>query len=235
MWKPAPEPLRLDPRSRTHHRQYSAPDLIPERTYLLPFLAHAAAAKMSTQHHAMISETLLALNRALKRRDYGQQLTRRLRPRPPYCYACVLTAVATACRFRFRLLNRPLHEPRQQAEETSEVRPPRSIDVVHGPSSVQGGVCRAWRGALSRWFRHRTDEPQVADHSGYQRVIIHRNPPLIDEDGYDIDSDDDEEQVQEAIASAMEENPYSSIRLERAFTRPCCASKLSSEPSADLQ
>jgi hypothetical protein len=37
---------------------------------------------------------------------------------------------------------------------------------------------------------------------------------LIDEDGYDIDSDDDEEQVQEAIAAAMEENPYSSIRLE---------------------
>jgi hypothetical protein len=43
---------------------------------------------------------------------------------------------------------------------------------------------------------------------------------LIDEDGYDIDSGDDEEQVQEAIASAMEENPYSSIRLERASRPP---------------
>jgi hypothetical protein len=61
-----------------------------------------------------------------------------------------------------------------------------------------------------------TDRTQVAEHAGYQRTIIHRNPPLIDEEGYDIDSDDDEEQVQEAVASAMEENPYSSIRLEGA-------------------
>jgi hypothetical protein len=63
-----------------------------------------------------------------------------------------------------------------------------------------------WHGAA--------DETQIAEHAGYQRAIINRNPPLIDEDGYDIDSDDDEEQVQEAIAAAMEENPYSSIRLE---------------------
>lgn len=58
---------------------------------------------------------------------------------------------------------------------------------------------------------------QIAEHAGYQRAIINLNPPLIDEDGYDIDSDDDEEQVQEAIASALEENPYSSVRLERMF------------------
>jgi len=57
---------------------------------------------------------------------------------------------------------------------------------------------------------------EIAEHAGYQRAIIHRNPPLIDQDGYDIESDDDEEQVQEAVASAMEDNPYSSIRLERA-------------------
>lgn len=59
---------------------------------------------------------------------------------------------------------------------------------------------------------------QVAEHAGYQRAIINHNPPLIDEDGYDIDSDDDEDQVQEAIASAVEANPYSSVRLERGFS-----------------
>lgn len=55
---------------------------------------------------------------------------------------------------------------------------------------------------------------EVVEHAGYQRAIISRNPPLIDEDGYDIDSADDEEQVQEAIASAAEVDPYSSIHLE---------------------
>lgn len=56
---------------------------------------------------------------------------------------------------------------------------------------------------------------QIAEHAGYQRAIINHNPPLIDEDGYDIDSDDDEEQVQDAVTSAIEDNPYSSVRLER--------------------
>ena len=56
---------------------------------------------------------------------------------------------------------------------------------------------------------------QVAEHAGYQRSIISRNPPLLDEEGYEIDSDDDDERVQEAVASAMEENPYSTIHLER--------------------
>lgn len=56
---------------------------------------------------------------------------------------------------------------------------------------------------------------QEVEHAGYRRSIISRNPPLVDEDGYDIDSDDDEERVQDAIAVAAESDPYSSIRLER--------------------
>ena len=69
---------------------------------------------------------------------------------------------------------------------------------------------------------------EVADLSGYQRAIISRNPPLVDEDGYDIDSDDDEGQVQEAVAAAVEGNPYSSIRLERAYC-PLDRSRLSAD------
>jgi len=55
----------------------------------------------------------------------------------------------------------------------------------------------------------------VAEHAGYQRTIISQNPPLIDDEGYEIDSDDNEENVQEAVASAMESNPYASIHIER--------------------
>lgn len=56
---------------------------------------------------------------------------------------------------------------------------------------------------------------QEVEHAGYRRSIISRNPPLVDEDGYDIDSDDDEERVQDAIAAAAENDPYAMIRLER--------------------
>lgn len=38
----------------------------------------------------------------------------------------------------------------------------------------------------------------------------------MDEEGYDIDSDDDDDRVQDAITAAAERDPYSRIRLERA-------------------
>ncbi|KAK4241776.1 hypothetical protein C8A03DRAFT_40868 [Achaetomium macrosporum] len=72
---------------------------------------------------------------------------------------------------------------------------------------------------------------EVTEHAGYQRAIINRNPPLIDEDGYDITSDDDEEQIQEAVASAMEENPYSSIRLEQILAPLTAVTDLPSHPT----
>jgi hypothetical protein len=56
---------------------------------------------------------------------------------------------------------------------------------------------------------------EVVEHAGYQRVIINRNPPLIDDEGYEIDSDDDDDRVQEAMVDAAEANPYAAIHLER--------------------
>ncbi|KAL8357561.1 hypothetical protein RB598_002393 [Gaeumannomyces tritici] len=55
---------------------------------------------------------------------------------------------------------------------------------------------------------------EAVEHAGYQRVVISRNPTLVDEEGYEIDSDDGEERVAEAQAEADEVNPYASIRLE---------------------
>ncbi|KAK4457838.1 RXT2-like protein [Cladorrhinum samala] len=72
---------------------------------------------------------------------------------------------------------------------------------------------------------------EVAEHAGYQRAIIQRNPPLIDEEGYDIESDDDEEQIQEAIASASTENPYSEIRLEQIFAPLTSVTDLPGHPT----
>ncbi|KAK3995906.1 RXT2-like protein [Cladorrhinum sp. PSN332] len=72
---------------------------------------------------------------------------------------------------------------------------------------------------------------EVADHAGYQRAIINKNPPLLDEDGYDIESDDDEEQVREAIAAASTDNPYSDIRLEQIFAPLTSVTDLPGHPT----
>ncbi|KAL2119614.1 hypothetical protein VTJ04DRAFT_6575 [Mycothermus thermophilus] len=73
---------------------------------------------------------------------------------------------------------------------------------------------------------------EMAEHAGYHRPIIHRNPPLIDEDGYDIDSEyDDDEQVQEAIAAAVESNPYSSIHIEQLLAPLTSVTDLPTHPT----
>ncbi|KAL2266200.1 hypothetical protein VTJ83DRAFT_5552 [Remersonia thermophila] len=73
---------------------------------------------------------------------------------------------------------------------------------------------------------------EMAEHAGYQRAIIYRNPPLVDEDGYDLDSeDDDDEQVQEAMAAATEANPYSSVHIEQLLAPLTSVTDLPSHPT----
>ncbi len=56
---------------------------------------------------------------------------------------------------------------------------------------------------------------QGLDYAGIKRSVIYRNPPLLDDEGYEIDSDDDAQRVADAIQSAAELNPYANVRLER--------------------
>ncbi|KAK3333932.1 RXT2-like protein [Cercophora scortea] len=72
---------------------------------------------------------------------------------------------------------------------------------------------------------------EVAEHAGYQRAILNRNPPLIDDEGYELDSDDNEDRVQSAMASAMEDNPYSSIHLEQLLGPLTAVTDLPNHPS----
>ncbi|KAK4180258.1 RXT2-like protein [Triangularia setosa] len=72
---------------------------------------------------------------------------------------------------------------------------------------------------------------EIAEHAGYQRAIINHNPPLIDQDGYDITSDDDEQEVQEALAIAMDDNPYSDVHLEQIFRPLTSVTDLPTHPA----
>ncbi|KAL7792011.1 RXT2-like protein [Trichoderma ceciliae] len=71
---------------------------------------------------------------------------------------------------------------------------------------------------------------ESVDYAGVRRSIIHRNPPLVDDDGYEFDSDDDDARVEEAILSAAELNPYANIRLEHILAPLTASTDLPTHP-----
>ncbi|KAI5464655.1 RXT2-like protein [Mariannaea sp. PMI_226] len=72
---------------------------------------------------------------------------------------------------------------------------------------------------------------EFVEYSGVRRPIIYRNPPLIDDEGYEIDSDDDDERVAEAEAFAAEVNPYSNVQLENILAPLTSATGLPTHPT----
>ncbi|RGP61836.1 hypothetical protein FLONG3_10423 [Fusarium longipes] len=73
---------------------------------------------------------------------------------------------------------------------------------------------------------------EYVEYAGVFRPILYRNPPLVDEEGYEIDSDDeDEERVQEAEASAAELNPYANIQIENILAPLTASTALPTHPT----
>lgn len=125
----------------------------------------------------------------------------------------------SCCRIGLGLRDPRDHEPRKQVEEEGKIRSPGKAGATDRPCCIQGGTCIVpCAEPLDASRRPRIDWcAQEVEHAGHRRAIISRNPPLIDEDGYSIDSDDDEDRVRDAATAAAEADPYSSIRLERAW------------------
>ncbi|TVY78131.1 Transcriptional regulatory protein RXT2 [Lachnellula suecica] len=69
------------------------------------------------------------------------------------------------------------------------------------------------------------------EHAGFYRNIISRNPPLIDDDGYEVDSDDDDERAQAAMAAAADIDPYSEVKIENLLMPLTAASDLPNHPT----
>ncbi|KAK2002321.1 hypothetical protein LX36DRAFT_652377 [Colletotrichum falcatum] len=72
---------------------------------------------------------------------------------------------------------------------------------------------------------------EVIDYAGQQRTIISRNPPIVDDEGYEIDSDDDEERIQEAVTAATELDPYANIRIEQILAPLTASTDLPNHPT----
>jgi hypothetical protein len=54
----------------------------------------------------------------------------------------------------------------------------------------------------------------VVEYGGARREILNRKAPLVDDDGYALESDDDDEQIQQAAATAAQFDPYAHIRID---------------------
>ncbi|KXJ97097.1 RXT2-like protein [Microdochium bolleyi] len=55
---------------------------------------------------------------------------------------------------------------------------------------------------------------EIINHAGYRRAIISRNMPLYDDDGYEVDSEEDDERIQDLLEEAANFDPYATVRLE---------------------
>ncbi|KIH92579.1 hypothetical protein SPBR_02338 [Sporothrix brasiliensis 5110] len=73
---------------------------------------------------------------------------------------------------------------------------------------------------------------ETVEHGGYRREIISHNPALIDDEGYAVDSDEDDDAVvQDAEAAAAEQNPYAGIQLEHLLAPLTAVTDLPNHPS----
>ncbi|OAA51879.1 RXT2-lik [Metarhizium rileyi] len=72
---------------------------------------------------------------------------------------------------------------------------------------------------------------ETVDYAGVRRKILYRNPPLVDDEGYEITSDDDDDRVGDAELAAAELNPYSSIRLDRILAPLTSSTDLPNHPT----
>lgn len=55
---------------------------------------------------------------------------------------------------------------------------------------------------------------QTISHAGFERDIVCRKPTVYDDDGFEIDSDYEDEDAQAALAAAAEFYPYAGVKLE---------------------
>ncbi|KAH6648109.1 RXT2-like protein [Truncatella angustata] len=74
---------------------------------------------------------------------------------------------------------------------------------------------------------------EVVEHAGYTRAIISRNPPLVDDEGYEPESDDEdyEQRMQDIVETAAQFNPYANVRLENILAPLTAVTELPSHPT----
>ncbi|KHO01760.1 Glycoside hydrolase, superfamily [Metarhizium album ARSEF 1941] len=123
-------------------------------------------------------------------------------------------------RVRLRLRDRQLYQSRPQASKESEICTQGTIGAGCRPKCIQRGMHFPVALALA-----------AVDYAGVRRNILYRNPPLVDDEGYEIVSDDDDDRVEEAELAAAECNPYFNIRLNHILAPLTASTELQHHPT----
>ncbi|GKT57836.1 LOW QUALITY PROTEIN: RXT2-like protein [Colletotrichum tofieldiae] len=157
---------------------------------------------MATQQ-ILFAETVAAMKKALKRKTYADSL---------------LDLAVALC---------PKHSDKQLAESDSDDEIDHYGNRGH---KLKKRALFSHKGQLAPPSGPEVYN-EVIDYAGQQRTIISRNPPIVDEEGYEIDSDDDEERIQEVVSSATELDPYANIRIEQILAPLTTSTDLPSHPT----
>ncbi|KAI1847654.1 hypothetical protein JX266_006506 [Neoarthrinium moseri] len=170
-------------------------------------LAHGAsrlAASMTSQQ-ALFADTIIAMKKAMKRRAYGAHPNL---PSPAQARPVTNDFAAFAT----------------ESEDSED-----DIDY-HGNrgQKLKKRARFAREGQLAP-----PSGPEFVNHAGYTRAIISRNPPLVDDEGYEPESDDEdyEQRMQEIAETAAEFNPYASLRLENILAPLSSVTEIPSHPT----
>ena len=164
----------------------------------------------------LFAETIAGMKKAFKRKAYGKLSS------GDFSRGSTLTANVPG-RVRLGFRNRKPRQSRQQDEEAGEVRAQGSIGADARAERIQRGR------AVQLHCPRRRPRPigrltiaKAIDFVGVRKPILRRNPPLVDDEGYEIDSDDDMDRIEEAELAAAELNPYAHVRLERTSSPLGC-------------
>ncbi|RNJ61026.1 hypothetical protein D7B24_003437 [Verticillium nonalfalfae] len=98
-------------------------------------------------------------------------------------------------------------------------------------TSSRGELYLRTRASLYLLLAPKSTKRQEVEYAGQQRYIIHRNAPIVDDEGYEVESDDDDERAQDAIAAAAEFDPYNNVRLEQLLAPLTASTDLPTHPT----
>ncbi|EWZ87908.1 hypothetical protein FOWG_09574 [Fusarium oxysporum f. sp. lycopersici MN25] len=152
----------------------------------------------------LFAETIAGMKKAFKRKSYGTEISLRLS--------------------RWRDWQLTIHPTESDSDSEIESYSNRGNKLKKQARFARQGQLVPNNGPSSY--------KEYVEYGGVRRPILYRNPPLVDEEGYEIDSDDeDEERVQEAEALAAEMNPYANIQIENILAPLTASTALPTHPT----
>lgn len=173
---------------------------------------------MANQQQVLFAETVAGMKKALKRRAYGTYSLGE-GSQSLLCWRQTANRVLLTDSDSDSDVDNKGNRGQKLKKRARFARRGQLVPTI-GPSSYKE-VCGFHSEAVDFSPQAGSQSTQTVEYAGVRRSILYRNPPLLDDEGYELDSDDDPDRVEDAVAAAAEFDPYANIRLESTL----CADK----------